>query len=289
MPRETEATSSFAFDIRSPLHSHENQFPTLYDLCKIDLPNGRTDASSLVTLAKGERDLWPSLIFELETSRVPDAIHRSRIENELLLFLQNEEILSLSLSLWIESQRDEEAENVYVGPSWRNFKGTLHYDELVDRVERIVAASINNRLEWVFDRTEGRELENYATTISSFVGGVWPRVASHDNENDNDNDNGNGGGGGGSEEKSKKEGKTRRVVGRVHRSTRELISPEELGVRFARLFAPRFSPLLILPVPFFLSFFLSLFRARRERSSVSPPCSTIEPATHALVHLLVMV
>lgn len=99
MPRETEATSSFAFDIRSPLHSHENQFPTLYDLCKIDLPNGRTDASSLVTLAKGERDLWPSLIFELETSRVPDAIHRSRIENELLLFLQNEEI-SLSLSLF---------------------------------------------------------------------------------------------------------------------------------------------------------------------------------------------
>ena len=102
VPRETEATSSFAFDIRSPLHSHENQFPTLYDLCKIDLPNGRTDASSLVTLAKGERDLWPSLIFELETSRVPDAIHRSRIENELLLFLQNEEILSLSLSLSLD-------------------------------------------------------------------------------------------------------------------------------------------------------------------------------------------
>ena len=157
----------------------------------------------------------------------------------------------------------------------------MHCGELVDRVERIVVASINNRLEWVFDRTEGRELENYATAISSFVRGVWPRVASHDNENDNDN----GHGGGGSEEKSKKEGKTRRVVERVHRSTRELISPEELGVRFARLFAPRFSPLLILPVPFFLSFSVS----RGERSSVSPPCSTIEPATHALVHLLVMV
>lgn len=56
--RETGTTfdrsSSFAFDIRSPLHSHENQFPTLYDLCKIDLPNGRTDAASLVTLATGE-------------------------------------------------------------------------------------------------------------------------------------------------------------------------------------------------------------------------------------------
>ena len=57
-------------DIRSPLHSHEKQFPTLYDLCKIDLPNGRTDAASLVTLAAIRGDLWPSLIFELG-ARVP--------------------------------------------------------------------------------------------------------------------------------------------------------------------------------------------------------------------------
>ena len=69
-------------DIRSPLHSHEKQFPTLYDLCKIDLPNGRTDAASLVTLTAIRGDLWSSLIFELG-ARVPSILGKILLASRL--------------------------------------------------------------------------------------------------------------------------------------------------------------------------------------------------------------
>lgn len=99
VPRDNNVPS-FAFDIRSPLHSHENQFPTLYDLCKIDLPNGRTDASSLVTLATGERR--PMAVINIRTGNFASL---TRFVRELktscffFFFCKMKKIFSLSLSL----------------------------------------------------------------------------------------------------------------------------------------------------------------------------------------------
>lgn len=55
------SSSRILLHIRSPLRSHEKRFPTLYDLCKIDLPNGRANVASLVTLAVIRGQLWASL------------------------------------------------------------------------------------------------------------------------------------------------------------------------------------------------------------------------------------